>query len=228
MSDPNESLRRISIFADIPDSEIVQIEAKCAWQSYPPGVNIIDRMSTSRNVYFITKGMVRVMVFSENGREISLDDVEAGMFFGELSAIDGAPRSANVVTVYSTTAAVISRESFLEILADHPAVAMGLMQRMTEIIRASTNRIMDLSTLSAHGRIYGELKRLAEKRVQKDGSGRISPIPVHSELASRVSTTRETVARVLSDLNKKRIVVKERNVLVVQDIRALDALMKIN
>ena len=92
MSDPNESLRRISIFADIPDSEIVQIEAKCAWQSYPPGVNIIDRMSTSRNVYFITKGMVRVMVFSENGREISLDDVEAGMFFGELSAIDGAPR----------------------------------------------------------------------------------------------------------------------------------------
>ena len=102
------------------------------------------------------------------------------------------------------------------------------MQRMTEIIRASTNRIMDLSTLSAHGRIYGELKRLAEKRVQKDGSGRISPIPVHSELASRVSTTRETVARVLSDLNKKRIVVKERNVLVVQDIRALDALMKIN
>ncbi|MFK7867067.1 MAG: Crp/Fnr family transcriptional regulator [Alphaproteobacteria bacterium] len=201
-----------------------QIENRCDWRSYPPSTNIIDKSSPSTDVFFIVRGMVRVVNFSESGKEISLNDIESGSMFGELSAIDGKARSANVVAVYATRVASMSPEIFWQVVHEHPNFNKQLLERLTSIIRVSVSRIMDLSTLSAHGRVYGELLRLAKKRAQSDGSGRISPIPIHSEMASRISTTRETVARILGELNRKNIVVKERNVLVVNDIKVLEAL----
>lgn len=227
MNNSEHSLRSVDIFKDLSDEKLNQIEERCQWRSYAPGTHIIDRMSTSMDIYFITRGMVRAVNFSESGREISLNDIEPGSHFGELSAIDGQPRSANVVAVYSTTVASMSRELFLNIIEENPIVARKLLERLAKIIRISVDRIMDLSTLSAYGRVYGELIKLAEKRIQKDGTARISPIPVHSDIANRISTTRETVARILSDLYRKGIVVKERNVLIVTDMKALEALHKI-
>ena len=117
---------------------------------------------------------------------------------------------------------LLSSEAFIEVLFSHRETGLAFMRRLSEMIRQATARIMDLSTLGVHNRIYSELLRQA-----KTGGGRapntaaIQPVPVHSEIAARVSTTRETVARVLSDLTHRGILHREHDSLVIRDVKAL-------
>ncbi|CAN0588507.1 unnamed protein product [Laminaria digitata] len=111
-------------------------------------------------------------------------------------------------------------------LRDHPDMAISLMQELAKIVRASTGRIMDLSTLGAHNRVHSEILREARLCAEDDANeARISPIPVHADIAARVSTTRETVARVLSDLAKQNLVKREKDALVVVDLERLEDLV---
>ena len=101
------------------------------------------------------------------------------------------------------------------------------MRRLTSIVRHATDRIMELSTLGANNRVHAELLRQA-RAVGRDNSGKVvlRPIPVHSDIASRVSTTRETVARVLNELARGHIIRRERDALVVLDLTRLKALVE--
>jgi DNA-binding IscR family transcriptional regulator len=95
------------------------------------------------------------------------------------------------------------------------------MKRLTYMVRQASERIMDLSTLGANNRIYAELLRQAMTNLMPDNRAEIRPIPHHSDIASRVSTTRETVARVLNDLARDNVVKRRRNSLVIPDIHRL-------
>lgn len=215
------TLAEVFLFKDLPDETRKRVEDRCRWHDFNPQEQIIDFQSDSQDVYFITRGVARVVNYSISGREIAFDDLKDGSVFGELAAVDGEPRSANVVAVAPTTVGIMNPVTFRSVLEEHPAVALILMKRLTQMVRMSVERIMDLSTLGANNRVYAELLRLAKPSVQEDGTAKINPIPIHSELASRVSTTRETVARVLSDLSRKGLVQRSGNVLQLTDTARL-------
>jgi CRP-like cAMP-binding protein len=105
-------------------------------------------------------------------------------------------------------------------------VALAVMRRLSEMIRQSTARIMDLSTLGAHHRIYAELLRIAKTGgAARPNQALIQPIPIHADIAARVSTTRETVARVLSELAHSELVKREGDALVIRDLDQLAQMM---
>lgn len=220
------SLAGVALFADVPEAELALLAARCVWRRYEPQEAIIDRDSDSRDVFFITEGLVRVVNYSFSGREVTFDDIPAGSVFGELSALDGQPRSANVIALEATTAASMTPAVFRDVLLDHPRMAVNLALRLSNIIRASVDRIMDLSTLGANNRVHAEILRLARARADADGRAVISPVPIHSDIASRVSTTRETVARVLSELNRKGLCTRAGDRLIVTDIERLEEMVE--
>lgn len=224
--DERRSLRDIAVFRDLAEDALQEIEAKCRWRSYAPHEQIIDFQDESKDVFFVTRGAVRVVNYSVSGREVAFDDIMAGSIFGELAALDGEPRSANVVAIAPTTVASMSPPAFREMLAAHPDVALELMRRLARIIRTSVERIMDLSTLGAHNRVYAEILRLAKQGRLEGESAIISPIPIHGEVASRVSTTRETVARVFSDLSRKGLVKRKGNTLEIVDLHKLQDMVE--
>jgi CRP/FNR family transcriptional regulator, cyclic AMP receptor protein len=167
-----------------------------------------------------------VIDYSNTGhREVIFDEIEPGGYFGELAAIDGEPRSANIVAIDETVTAALTAEAFVDVLFEHREAGMMFMRRLTEVVRQSTTRIMDLSTVGVHNRIYTELLRQA-----RTGGGRapntaaIQPVPVHSDIAARVSTTRETVARVLSELTHRRLLQREQDSLILLDVKTLTEL----
>ncbi|MFN2121863.1 MAG: Clp protease N-terminal domain-containing protein, partial [Candidatus Promineifilaceae bacterium] len=139
-----------------------------AIQSLRGGQKVTDRQAESREVYFIVSGKVRVVNYSMSGREVTFDDLIAGSHFGELAALDSQPRSANVVAIEPTTVASLTHETFRELLQEHPEVAARILVHMAQIIRASTERIMDLSTLGANNRVYAELLRLSKPGIRDD------------------------------------------------------------
>lgn len=220
------TLKEVELFANLSDGDRENIEQRCQWRRCSPQEQIIDQYSDSRDVFFVVEGAVRIVIFSLSGREISFDDIKAGGMFGELAAIDGAPRSANVVALGDTMVALMPPEVFRDTLAEHPDIAWTIMTRLVQIVRGSTDRIMDLSTLGANNRVMAELLREARPNVKDDNTASISPIPIHSDMASRASTTRETVARVMSDLTKKNLVKRQKDALVILDFEALEELVE--
>jgi CRP-like cAMP-binding protein len=224
--DATESLANIELLSALTATELRAVERRCRWKRFARDEQIIDRETDSTDVYFVANGSVRIVDYSLAGREITFDDIVSGGHFGELAALDGAPRSASVIATMPTLTASLDAVAFREVLATHPPIALALLQRLARVIRQSTGRIMDLSSLGANNRIHAELLREARAGGVTGNRAVIRPIPVHADLAGRVSTTRETVARVLNDLARKRIVQRESGGLAILDMRRLSSMVE--
>lgn len=222
----DESLAKVAILTDLDPADLDKLEQRCSWRKFKKQELIIDRQADSREVYFIVSGRVRVVNYSLSGREVTFDDLEAGESFGELAALDSQPRSANVVALEDTTVASLTHDAFRELLLEHPELALKILVVMAGIIRTSTERIMDLSTLGANNRVHAELLRLAKPGMREDNTAVITPIPIHGDIASRVSTTRETVARVLGDMSRNELVKREEDKLIILDVEYLSDMVE--
>lgn len=200
---------------------------QCRWRRFHANEQVIDHQGESRDVALVVQGRVRVLSHSPAGREISFDDIEAGGFLGEMAAIDGLPRSASAMALEEgTLIAFLAPRPFQELVSGHPDLAMAVMRRLCRVVRIATDRVMELSTLGANNRVHAELLRLAKRGRVEGATAVIAPIPVHADIASRVSTARETVARVLNDLARDGLVERRADALVVRDLDRLEALVE--
>ena len=216
-----QSLSGIKLLNSLTESDLKNLEQRCNWRLVGQQEVIVDRQSKSSDVYFIVSGKVRVVNFSLSGREITFDEMTAGGYFGQLAALDNQPRSANVVALEDSVLASLSQQPFKDLLLEYPKIALELLLEMAQIIRTSTDRIMDLSTIGAHNRVHAEILRLAQEEILDDNTAKIEPVPIHGDVASRVSTTRETVARVFSDLTKRKLMERKDNALIITDLEVL-------
>lgn len=217
VQDTATRLGGIRLIGELPAPTLLQLERRCAWRRYAPGEQILDRDSESRDVFLVVEGAVEIVNYSITGREVAFGRVRAGGYFGELAAIDGRRRSANVVATAPSTLAVMPPDVFIGILTEHPSIALHVLRRLAHIVRTADERIMDLSTLKAVQRVYVELLRLVQETAGDEGGLVISPIPTQRELARRASTSRETVARVLSQLIKGGIIERKGRSVRVMD-----------
>ncbi|MDR3441369.1 Crp/Fnr family transcriptional regulator [Telmatospirillum sp.] len=225
--DANASFDGTPLLKSLTQAERDQLVRQCRFRRFAAGEHIIDGQSESRDVFFVIEGTVRVVNYSLSGREVALDDIPAGGFFGELAALDGGPRSAFVMAQGGeAVTAAMPYDVFLDLLGRKPLIGLDIMKRLARMVRQATERIMDLSTLGANNRVHAELLRQALSSPNDGQSAAITPIPLHADIASRVSTTRETVARVLNDLARSGIVERKKNSLVVRNISRLAMLVE--
>ena len=222
--DKSRMLGSIHLFTGLPQARLAALERLCAWRTFSKGEEILTRNSTSREVFFVVKGAVSVVNYSGSGREIAYSIIEEGAYFGELAAIDQKPRSAHVVAVRPCLLAALKPESFEEVLRTTPEIAWRVLHKLAAIIRTNDERIMDLSTLGVHQRIYAELLRLAKPDPVTAGRWMIYPMPTQSDLAARVSTARETVARVIGQLAGEGLVEKKGRTLYIENKHVLAGL----
>ncbi|NJO55863.1 MAG: cyclic nucleotide-binding domain-containing protein, partial [Rhodospirillales bacterium] len=92
------------------------------------------------DVLFLVRGRIRIVNYSVTGREITFDELTSGAFFGEVSAIDGKPRSTGVMALEDCLVLALSRAAFLGLVAGHPDVALSVMQRLAAVVRSATDR----------------------------------------------------------------------------------------
>ena len=212
-----DSLREIELLRSVSDADLATLEKQCAWHSYKSKEEILAQNSDSMDVFFVVKGTVQVVNFSLSGREIAYAKVGKGSYFGELAAIDKKPRSTSVVAASPCRLASLSPTAFEALLRAQPEVSWQVMNKLTQIIRANDERIMDLSTLDAHQRIYIELLRLSKPDPVAKDRWMIYPLPTQQDIASLVSTTRETVARAISQLSSTGLVQRKGRTLYITD-----------
>jgi CRP-like cAMP-binding protein len=219
------SLDRIRLLAALTPEARARLARRCAWRHYRAGAAILARDQAGSEVLLIVEGAVRVVNVSPSGREVAYAVVEAGGHVGELAAIDGAPRSAGVVAVRDCHVASLSGPAFMALLAEEAGVAILVLKHLARIIRLADERIAELSTMGAVERVYSELLRLARPDPEREGAVVVAPLPTQEDLAARVGTTRETVARALGRLARSGIARRHGRALSIRAPEILEALV---
>jgi CRP/FNR family cyclic AMP-dependent transcriptional regulator len=217
MSRQTETLARIALFRSLDARAIRDLDTQCAWRRAPANQWIVDYQDASNDVFFVVSGTVRVKIQSVSGREVLLREINAGEFFGELAAIDNQARSAGILSTTDVTVARMPAAVFRATLHAHSDVCDQLLGLLAGQIRMLSNRVNEFSNLDVRHRIYAELLRLARADGGKADGAVISPPPVHAEIAARVSTRREAVARELKTLERAGLLVRRRGAIELTD-----------
>jgi len=179
----------------------------------------------SSDIYFVIEGRARATIFSEDGKVVAYRDILAGDVFGELSAVDRLPRSANIFAITDLQVGLMSRQRFLRLLSENSNVALTLIEYFTLQMRWMTERIFEFSTMLVRERLVRELLRLAKSGRAADGEIILQPSPTHFELAARISSHREAVSREMSELAKANLISKKSGGLTFHNLSGLRSLL---
>jgi CRP-like cAMP-binding protein len=221
MSRKAETLAKIGLFRSLDTAKIELLDTQCSWCRAARNQWIIDYQDTSNDVFFVVSGTLRVKIQSVSGREVLLREINAGEFFGEIAAIDNQPRSSGIIAVTDVTFARMPASVFRLAVHTYPDVCDQLLELLAGYVRTMSNRVNEYTTLDARHRIYAELLRLSRPETGKPKQAIVSPPPVHSDLAARVSIRRESVTRELKVLERAGLIEKRRGALVLTDTARL-------
>ncbi len=221
-----ETLRGIEVFQSLAADERRALATSCDARYYSVNEQVVSRQDESSDVYFIVSGDVRVTIYSRSGRQVSFRDLGSGQMFGDLSAIDGRPRSATVVALADSLILSMPSERFWEALRAHPAVTEATLKELANLIRRLSDRVIEFSTLGVKNRIHAELLRLAREHMHDDNSAEILPAPTHADVASRISTHREAVTRELNHLTQTGLIERRSGKLVIHDVARLTKMVQ--
>jgi CRP/FNR family cyclic AMP-dependent transcriptional regulator len=221
-----ETLAKMTLFRSLDTGEIDRLDTQCSWRRVSPSEWIIDYQEQTDDVIFVVRGTVHVKIQSISGREVLLREINAGEFFGELAAIDGHPRSSGIVAETDVLIARMPSKVFRAAIHAHSDVCDQVLGILAGQIRMLANRVNEFSTFDVRHRIYAELLRLSRPASGEPDRVVISPPPFHAEIAARVSTRREAVARELKALERAGLIVRRRGALELTDPTALRRLIE--
>lgn len=205
----------------LASSDRAALEALLVVHDCAEGEIVISHLDQDRDVFFVLEGRVRATLYSKGGREVDYRDIGPGDLFGEMAAIDGAPRSATVEALEPARLGRLPEAAFRALVASHPQLSWVLLQHLSAQVRRLTERVFEFSTLLVRDRLIRELLRLAQAAGVQDGRAEIRPAPTHFELASRISAHREAVSREMSALAKAGLLEKRGGALIVRDLERL-------
>jgi CRP/FNR family transcriptional regulator, cyclic AMP receptor protein len=182
----------------------------------------------SRHVYACVEGRIRLFVSLPSGQELLIGMKTAGDEFGELSAIDGRPRSASARALERSVVAELSSEAFLRAIADRPEYWLSVCQSLSAQLRRANDRLIERNSSSATVRAGRKLVELASLMMRHGdgGGGDVFELPMtQSDLAEWIGATRESTARALSRFRRAGLIETCRGRIVVLDVVGLDHLM---
>jgi CRP/FNR family cyclic AMP-dependent transcriptional regulator len=157
---------------------------------------IVNQGDDTRTFYVLLSGRVKAYLTDDEGREIVVNMIEAGDFFGEL-VLDGGPRAASIMTLEPCRVFMVPHTDLERLLAAHPAFARELIERLIGKVRGLTAMVLDLAVKDVYSRF---LRYVSDHAVEQDGATTIPERLTQQELAARIGGSREMVSRIMREL----------------------------
>lgn len=180
----------------LQDHTLRDIAASGVVRVFPKHTILINEGDVGDALYVVLSGRVKVYASNEAGREFVIDFHGPGEYVGEMS-LDGAARSASVMTVEPTTCAVVNRAQFRDFILAHPDFAMHLIERLIHRVRVTTSNLKSLALSD----VYGRLARLLNALVQDIGGKLVVPEKLtQQDIADRVGASRDMIGKLMKDL----------------------------
>jgi CRP-like cAMP-binding protein len=222
MSGGSSQGSRLDILKYAPDALRREIAQRLRVIRAAKGRTLVEKGSRSSDVFFLLEGRAKVLLYSASGREVCVHNVGPGDMFGEISVLDGEPRSASIVAASEIVVVAMHAKDFMACVESSPAAALWLARALASSVRRLTAQVFELSALNVQTRIHCELLRLAQQGERRDGLIEVRPAPTHAELATRIGTHREAVTRELRVLSKGKVIRYGRRSLMIVDLARLE------
>jgi len=181
----------------LADATLAQIAASGITRAFPKSTVLILDGDVGDSLYIILSGRVKVFASNAEGKEVVIDFHGPGEYVGEMS-LDGAPRSASVITMESTTCAIVNRAQVRDFLLSHPDFALHLIEKLIHRVRVATENVKSLALSD----VYGRLVRLLNTLAQPSNGGWVVPEKLtQQEIAARVGASRDMIGKLIKDLS---------------------------
>ena len=209
-------LASTAIFRGCTPQAIDDLVRRIQVRTRPAETIVVAEGEPGDSLFVLAGGKVKVALFGENGRELTLSELKPGDFFGEMSLLDNRPRAANVVALEDTTLLVLSREAFVAHLKSNPQTALNLLAEMTRRLRRADETIANLALHDVESRLTRTLERLAKEEGEQTDTGLLlRRRPTQQDLANMVGSCRETISRTFTSMIKRGLIVPRGRALIL-------------
>jgi CRP/FNR family cyclic AMP-dependent transcriptional regulator len=208
---------KVPLFSCLSSTELSAICRIMVQKTFCANEVIVHEEDDDGQTFFIiVSGRVHVAVITSEGKSSILATLKPGDFFGEMSMLDGEPRSASVIASEECSLLMLYRNMFMDILKRYPKITIQILIEMSHRLRKANKHINTLSLISIYGRVADVLLQLAKEQGLRVKNMIIIPNrPTHQIIADMAGTSRETVSRILSQLQKKHYLVIDGKKMVI-------------
>jgi CRP/FNR family transcriptional regulator, cyclic AMP receptor protein len=219
-----QMIRSALLFKGLPEESVVKATSQVVSRSHPANQVILLENDWGSSVYFILDGWVKIRTYNLDGKEVTLNILGRGELFGEMAPLEEVPRSTDVITLVPTVIGSMPASDFVHLLNSQPLAGIRLSQLMARRLR-QVNRRLRLRESDSTSRVADIILFLADGQGKPGATGIEIPNLPHRELSSLSGLARETVTRVLSKLEKKGLIIRDKDSMTIPDINALERLL---
>jgi CRP/FNR family cyclic AMP-dependent transcriptional regulator len=219
-------LQRVPLFQDLAVSELETIAPLFVERDFKKGTILFFEADLGEEFFLIQSGVVKIYRI-DYAKEIILALFRDGDFFGEMSLIQkGLTRSATAETLENCKIHTLMRSEFFQFLERSPKLSLRLLEVTMERLRKANEQIYDLTFLDVRMRIIKVVCRLAEEHgTIKQGTLMINMKLTHQQIANLAGTVRESVTKVLQELQEDQIIVIEKKMIYIKKMEAMKRLL---
>jgi len=215
--DERDLLRNVPIFSELTEPDIATLARVGTRRRYPKDTVVFFENEEGDFFFMILEGRIKVTILGDDGREIILSVLSAGDFFGEMALLDNEPRSATAIAIEESELLSLHRTDFQNVISDNRGIMSALIRILTARLRRANHQISTLALLDVYGRVARVMLDMAREEGKRLKDGRIAfRRATHQEIANRIGTTRETVTRMLKDLERHGLIRVEGKEIVLQ------------
>ena len=204
-------LRTIPLFAGLPENQVYQIARMAGVRKVPRNTALVRVGDKTDALYVLVSGSAKVLNRDVEGREVILSLLGAGECFGEMSLIDGSPRSADVVSCEPCELLVIAKSDFARALSENVDLCLNIMKSLADRLREANRKIESLALMDVYGRVA---KLLLDFSELEDGRRVIRRKISKQDMAKMVGASREMDSRVRKVLENRGYVLVEDGSLI--------------
>ena len=212
-----ELLRTVPIFSELSDKDIESLARAAGRKKCPKETVVFFENEEGDSFFMIVDGRIKVTILGDDGREVILSVLSTGDFFGEMALLDNEPRSATAIAVEDSELLSLQRSDFQHVIGENAGITTALIRVLSARLRKANHQISTLALLDVYGRVARVILDMAREEGKRLKDGRISfRRATHQEIANRIGTTRETVTRMLKDLERQGMIQVEGKEIVLQ------------
>jgi len=218
-------LGRLPFFSGLSRKTLEGINQRFVEVGYQLGERIYTVGDLAERLYVVAEGKVKILQHAAGGRDVLLDILSTGEFFGNLAALGATTYSDSAEAQSPSCVLSIRSDAFRQILDEHPELALKALDLMAARLNNANQRVMQLSSMPVEKRIAITLQKLALKLGSQKEAMLLIDVPLsRDDLAEMTSTTPETVSRVMSQLQSNGVIESGRQWVGIHNLKALENL----
>jgi CRP-like cAMP-binding protein len=217
LSEISQFIQSLPLFAGLSTSALEKLAQASTWKRVKKGAYLFFQLDEAESFFVVRSGSIAIVLDSVDGRELVINEMRAGDFFGEVALLTQQPRSTSAVARRDSELLSIQRESFMAVLDTEPSLARQLLETTARRLSTSSERESALAFMDAQARLARILLQMDKKAAAK---GYIEAR--QEELAQRTGLTRQTVAKILGQWRRAGWLITGRGRIMLLNRSALE------